>query len=301
MSVVDDIEFLEVADDRSTGSVETVATSRSPMARFWPLLAVVCAMAWFVGSTVGGDYDGLDAQRLKDSLLPPVAPISGSVREGLGIDPDPVDVTDEEVGTAEPARWPSPPLDRDPYVVRIPGTVEAPLGTLDRTLVYVNTLGDPTVVSFATGDVYEVDVAAIRVHETFAVEAGEVRSLEGANPGLADATDNAVVFHTYRDVDSPGVGSMGDLRGVGRGPELCLSDVSCSAADQGLARRVVGGVEVSRFDPADHGDVATILETWQPVDRWLVAADGYRIPVPAAVVWVITPRMAGGSWSIGIR
>lgn len=295
VAIVDDIEFIDVVHDARVVTAETVSTPRWSIARFWPLLAAVVAGAWLLGSVSREDAAPLD-----DSLLPEVAPISPMGREQVGTDADTSAPLPPEP-LPEPDRWPAQPLDRDPYVVRIPGPDDGRVGTLDRTLVYVNSLGDPTVVSFATGDVYEIDVAAIRVHETFAVEGGEVRSLEGANPALADATAASVVFHTYRDVDPPGVGTMSDLRGVGRGPELCLSDTSCARPDESLSRLVVGGVEVARFDPAGHTDVASMLERWEPVDRWLVAPDGYRIPAPVSVIWVITPRMRADPSGNGLR
>lgn len=297
MAVVDDIEFIDVARKREEAAVETVVTDRGPIGRFWPLVAVAGCLLWILGSLGGGVEELAD-----DALLPVVAPISPMVRDQLGLDGRPAEDLrpDAADAAAEPERWPSPPLDRDPYVVRIPGAADRRMGTLDHTLVYVNSVGDPTVVSFETGDVYEIDVAAIRVHETFAVEDGEVRSLEGANPGLSDATAAAVVFHTYRDVDPPGVGTMGDVRGVGRGPELCLSDTSCVRPEMGLDRIVVGSVDVTRFHPDDHRDVAEILATWKSVDRWLVAADGYRIPEPVGTVWVISPRGAGSSSASGV-
>jgi hypothetical protein len=156
------------------------------------------------------------------------------------------------------------------------------------TLVYINTLGDPTVVSLETGDVFEVDVAAIRVYETFAVEDGEVRSLEGANRGLTDATENAVVFHTYRDVDPPGVGSVGDARGVGQGPELCLSAASCRRPGQGVDRLEFGGVVTERLDAERHAAVVAILDSWDEVDRWTVDPSGYRVPTPMGRIWIMT-------------
>ena len=75
MTAVEDIEFIEVADDAAVGSTETVTTTSRPMSRLWPLLAVVIGVVWLLGSTVG-DSDQLDdRERLMDSLLPPVAPV----------------------------------------------------------------------------------------------------------------------------------------------------------------------------------------------------------------------------------
>lgn len=274
MSAVDEqIEFIDLVDDGAAVTVETVATSEASFLRMWPLLVVAGFAALLIFSGGGADDAAPVLSEPDPTPMPTVAPISPGAMAGVER-PETVRV------------WPSPPRDRDPYVVRIPANDVEPVGSLGRTMVYINTLGDPTVVSLVTGDVFEIDVAPIRIHETFAVEDGEVRSLEGANPALPDATGDAVIFHTYRATDPPGVGTVaGELSP----PELCLSGASCRTAEQGVARRLGGGVVVERFDADSHADVAQVLGTWAPVDRWLVSPDGHRIPTPVDLVWVITP------------
>ena len=280
-----DIDLLDVEAADTEVTVEAITTGEGSLLRWWPLAVVVLLGTWLV-TTSGSPDESVAAPDLTPSST--IAPVSPMLRSQLDFDLRDVDVaTPGQADQSDP--WPSPPLDRDPYVVRIPGPDTLPFDPDVGTLVYINSVGDPTVVSLATGDVFEVDVAAIRVHETFAVEDGEVRSLEGANRALADATEHSVVFHTYRDVDPPGVGSIGDRRGIGRGPELCLSASSCARPGQGLDRVELGGVVTERLDRQRHAAVVSILDSWEEVDRWIVGPTGYRIPTPMDQIWIMTP------------
>lgn len=280
-----EIEFLDVSAGRSDATVETVKRGDRTLLRWWPLAVAAVLGVWLVSST-GPSDEPITAPDLTPSLT--VAPISPMLRNDLDFG-DPY-ANGPNPGAPDP--WQVPPQNRDPYVVRIPGPQELPFAATAATLVYINTLGVPTVVSLETGDVFEIGVAAIRVHETFAVEDGQVRSLEGANPGLEDATANAVVFHTYRDVDPPGVGAVGGDRGIGRGPELCLSGTSCGRVGQGLDSVELGGVLTERLDGVRHSEVVGFLDSLDEVDRWMAAPSGYRIPSPVGQIWMMAPAEA---------
>ncbi len=279
------VEFLGVAEMEVSETVEVVGTGGRPMGRWWVLIAAAALGVWILGPG-GSRVDDDPAPGLPVPTVGPISTLPDSDQAIGGVDATSGEST-EAGSPTDVVRWPAPPLDRDPYVVRIPGSDAVP-GLEKLTIVYVNSAGDPTVVSFATGDVYRLDVAAIRVHETFAVEDGEVRSLEGANPGLPDATEAAVVFHTYRDVDPPGVGTIGDIQGRGRGPELCLSDRSCADPSQAQIGGVFGGVLVERFDATRHPAIAELLNTWDSDDRWIVSPSGFRVPTPIDFIWVLT-------------
>lgn len=276
------IDLLDIDAAETEVTLEAVTTGERSLLRWWPLAVVALLGTWLV-ATSGSPDEPMVARDLTPSST--IAPVSPMLRNQLDFDLRDVDAA--APGQSDP--WPSPPLDRDPYVVRIPGPDTLPFDPDAATLVYINSVGDPTIVSLATGDVFEIDVAAIRVHETFAVEGGEVRSLEGANQALADATENSVVFHTYRDVDPPGVGSIGDRRGIGRGPELCLSASSCARPGQGVDRVELGGVVTERLDGQRHATTVSILDSWEEVDRWIVDSTGYRIPTPMDQIWIMTP------------
>lgn len=302
VTTADEIEFLDDAVAPAASFKETVDSS-GPSWRWLATGALFLGIAWFVSST-GTDDAGEGSVAGPPSTEPQqVAELPQDLPPSLDGE------IDEQAAGPIPAPvfnpWPSPPIDRDPYVVRIPGPVELPpdiaASLRDSTsIVYVNTAGDPTLVSFVNGDVYEIDVAATRVHETFAVENGRVASLGGANAALDDATDQAIIFHTYRDVDRPGVGPMGDARGVGRGPELCLSASTCVRAGIGLDRLTNGGLVAERFDANQHWAINDLLENWEVVDRWLVSEDGYRFPIPVGLIWVVGPPRAGSPSSVGL-
>ncbi len=286
-----EIEFLDTVGSRDS-DVEAVISAFSP----WRWLAVGAMLVVCVWVVTSAGADTVPEEPAADTL-----PDEPAAR--IPVEPRPPTSAPHVIDA-----WPSPPTERDPFVVSVPGPTELPSEVQKEalratTIVYVNTAGDPTVVSFETGDVAEVSVAATRVHETFAVEAGRVVTLQGANAALVDALDRAIIFHTYRDVDRPGVGTMGDERGMGRGPELCLSGSTCARPGLGLERTTSGGLVAERFDPERHWAIDELLNGWEPIDRWLVSADGYRIPAPvgvAWVMWVIGPPERGSSSSSGL-
>lgn len=293
MDLREDIEFLDSVVEPGEPIATTddqISSGVSPLAVL--LVVLVAGVALIV---VGGGDDAPVAQGAEDSVVERNGDRGPEIDRGSEVESGPIpDLTLDEL-------WPPTPADRDPSVVRIPGPAELPgafVDLADATIVYVNTAGDPTVVSFATGDVFEVDVAAIRVHDRFAVEDGAVVSFQGSNPSLDEATENAIVFHTYREVDPPGVGSV--QNGLGAGPELCLSGRSCSGPNEGVQRLTRGGLTVERLDAFTHWQIDEIFTTWTPVDRWLVADGDVRIPQPLGPIWVIAPGGGGAPSSVGL-
>lgn len=289
-----DIEFLDNAASRADDvrPIEVTAAASTSPVRWLVLIAVLVGGGWFITST-GPDPAEDEPTEDQPAVTTPVE--------------EPPSVADEVAvplpyGPAMVApvfgAWPSP-RERDPNVVRTPGPTQPPedfsgYAFRSTSIVYVNTAGRPTVVSLESGNVSEVAVAATRTHETFAVLAGEVVPL-----GEPDA-EQAIVFHTYRDVDRPGVGTMGDEQGVGLGPELCLSGETCARPDLGLERVRKGGVVAERFDPDRHSLLSDILEEWEIIDGSLSSPSGYRIPEPVGLIWVIAPTNGGSVSSSGL-
>lgn len=282
-----EIEFLDDVAAADDASMEAVVSGGSVW-RWLALGAVLLTGSWLVISA------GADALDETPAASPPPAeaadlPPAGTTTAGPPINPPVFGL------------WPTPPTNRDPNVVITIASAELPdawsafsLGST--TLVYVNASGVPTVVSFETGEIARVEVAAIRVHETFGVADGRVVS-------LANGVDHAVepiVFHTYRDVDRPGVGTMSDQRGVGRGPELCLSSATCALPGLGVERVQQGGFVAERYDLDRHPVIGGFLTEWQLVDQWLESPEGYRMPAPVGVVWVIRPPSGGSASSSGV-
>lgn len=284
-----EIEFFDASDESGEHVAETVASERRVLP--WLLIGalfVVCG--WIVASPGAVDPE--------DVPVPDSAPHSVGAPQGRLIESDRAAAIAIERPGSEV--WPSP-QERDPNVTRTVGPSQPPeefasVSLESSSLVYVATSGRPTVVSLETGDVLTVGVAAIRVHETFAVEAGQVVSAGEA----ADPERGAFVFHTYRDVDGPGVGRTGTQRGIGVGPELCLLGESCLRPGASTDRVAQAGMVVERFDPVRHRALGDLLESWTSVDGELVSPEGYRMPEPVGVIWVISPTSGGSVSSSGL-
>jgi len=281
-----DIEFLDT-DARRAPSADVAPDDKNSGG--WPLQWLVAGVvlvlgAWFVTST-GSD-----------------APLEETVSDTPQPTP-PAPIRPAPAPPAEPPAfgvWPTA-RERDPSVTRTAASTPLPsefsAETLQSTtLVYVSTSGLPTVVSLETGEVSVVGVGATRIHDTFAVEAGQVVPIEAA----AERVSDAFVFHTYRDIDRPGVGIMSDQRGIGVGPELCLSGETCAGTDLGIDRMFRSGFVVERLEPRRHRLLDELLTSWEPVDGSLLSPGGYRIPEPVGFVWVISPTTSGEVSSSGL-
>ena len=122
--------------------------------------------------------------------------------------------------------WPAPPEDHNPHVTIVPGAGVPIFGTeTQNTLVYVNSLGRPTVVNLDTGSVSNVIVAPTRSRDSFVVEIGTVVSLNGSSRNIPKATTRAVAFYTFRD--ELATTSDSQLAATAPGPLLCLSELPC--------------------------------------------------------------------------
>jgi len=101
----------------------------------------------------------------------------------------------------ELVRWPSPPDDYEP---RVMGWPSQPIGTevATGTVVYVNTIGRPTILDLAGGFQSEVDVSPTRMSETFLIEAGRIVTKESGR-ALPEATDDAIEILVQRDAEGP--------------------------------------------------------------------------------------------------
>ena len=287
-----DIEFLDSTSAPEATREESIVTpvvTTAPIVRWFVLVVLLVGGGWLIAST--GPDPVLD-QPAGDTI-PAEEP---SLTEETTAQPS---VDGPAIAAPVFDAWPSPPRERNPNVALTPGPAQVPeelsaFSFRSTTIVFVNTAGRPTVVSFESGDVSEVDVAATRVHETFAVLAGLVVPLDGPD------AEQAIVFHTYRDVDRPGVGTMSDQRGVGFGPQLCLSGETCARPGLGLERVRQGGLLAERFDPLRHPALDDLITSWNRSDGDLLSPGGYRIPQPVGLIWVIAPTTGGSVSSSGL-
>ena len=93
------------------------------------------------------------------------------------------------------------------------------------TLVYISSIGRPTVVDLDTGAVSEVLVADTRAYDRILVEDGQVVTTDPERGNLGPAGDQAVVFHLHRPSAEAGVVADGEVGAIG--PHLCLDLDGC--------------------------------------------------------------------------
>lgn len=94
--------------------------------------------------------------------------------------------------------WPDPPTDHDPHVLSIPGNGALVADADGRALVYVNSIGRPTVVDLETGDRQELDIAPTRRFDRFDVDDGHVVSVSGRAARDGGAGSDAITVRVHR-------------------------------------------------------------------------------------------------------
>jgi len=185
------------------------------------------------------------------------------------------------------------PLDFAPRVSGAPGP-DAPIFSAESglTLLYVNTIGRPTIVDLDSGDRREVDISRSRPYDSFLVEGGEVVSEDRDYLAEARATDRAIVVHVHQ----PGIGADASDVTVpvgAEGPHLCIGDC---ASLRWTSESLSDGLDiVETLDAAKYPQIAGLFEPtgWAREGRWLLAPDdlglNFRIPAPAesATIWII--------------
>lgn len=229
--------------------------------------------------STGVPSTALPSTGVPSTALPPTAVPSTAAPDSLGPAGEP---ESSDAGIA----WPAPPVDHDPIVTGRPGY--GPLlgaATTDLSVVYVNTLGRPTVIDLDTGTYREVLVAETRAGDVFSVEHGAVVGRPGSR-NLAEGSARAVSVHVYRTVADP----PGELvPAPGAGPILCLDEAACASLGWRGNEFVRGADTVSLLGTSSAPEVAAFLsaDRWTVEGRWWSAGD-VRIPTPSGGdVWVI--------------
>lgn len=199
--------------------------------------------------------------------------------------------------------WPVPPLDHDPHLVGRPGNQQRIRSYLaDKSLLYVNSRGRPTIIDLSTGNQQEVLIADPRVRETFSIEFGQVVGGNPENPDLSASHGRAFTVLAQRsqtpDSDSEKI--------TDPGPEpntvipLCLNLRGCGGLS-GTATQIRLGTDLARTlttydDPTLNIGHLLTTEEWILGGRWTTfvldeanSAATLRIPTPMfnSVVWII--------------
>lgn len=197
--------------------------------------------------------------------------------------------------------WPSPPDDHEPIVSGRPGPgrpiIDSPSAVT--AIVYVNSLGRPTVVDLATGNTREVELAATRSEGSFLVDDATIVH-DDPKRGLGLPSSDAVTF-AFRLVSSEDRPETGQPRVPPLPPSvsLCPTVDACSDTAWRPTSFRNGAALIELLDPLRHPAAAALLDgsTWQPRDRWLVPPDSldlgsFRLPRQAdnTDTWVITSR-----------
>lgn len=184
-------------------------------------------------------------------------------------------------------------LDHEPTVVGAPGPGVPLLGAeTDIAVLYVNSIGRPTLIDLDTGQRREVEISPLRAQDSFLVEHGDVVSHDRAYLAPAAATDRAIRILVERpDRATPSGGVSRDLDG----PVLCLQSVRCPEIRWTQTSFGDGTDTVATLDAGLYPDVAAFfdLDDWIEDGRWLIAPDrvgvNFRLPapLPSSTFWLI--------------
>ncbi len=246
----------------------------------WKLVAVSAAVMLAVIFMISDrTLEKAGSEAVGESPAEPVAPMPVDVGKGRSISP---------LSGAD--------VDHEPYFIGHPGSGSPILGVdSDLTVVYVNSLGRPTVVNLDTGDVSEYEVAATRSRDRLVVELGEIVTLDPERLNVGVAGDRAIVFRVRR----PGlVGARGErsdpVDGRYSGVELCLAASGCVSGQPDSRPFIQGADSVELLSEAGRTDVMELFDRRLGVrdHRFLVVSSehvqGYRVPEPLGdVIWLV--------------
>ena len=177
------------------------ASPEPPNRRRFPLLVgaavgavalVIASLAW---SLTGDDEAGAPTTSIEVSMEVPTEVSTEVSTATVPIDP-PAPQPVVPVRAFEP--WPDPPIDHDPHVLSIPGNGALVADAEGRALIYVNSIGRPTVIDLETGDRQELDIAPARLFDRFEVDDGHVVSVSGRATGDSGAGPDAITVRVHR-------------------------------------------------------------------------------------------------------
>jgi hypothetical protein len=185
--------------------------------------------------------------------------------------------------------WPNPPIDHSPHVMGRPGNGPLASDADGLSLVYVNSLGRPTVIDLASGDREELDVASTRRFDQFEIEAGHVVVSTDRRPEVGTGAITVRVHRTQ-------LFALPSSTPTPTGIDLCLASVCPQLSAIGVDDPDLGDAGIEMVDVDKHPDLARLLSGESGRDGRFdtVTFDGVttRIPTPGpGPVWMVrTPE-----------
>lgn len=260
-------------------------TAGGATSRRWimPALGVAVAAAVLTTWAISA---GTDRSTTVTAPTSSVVPVFDGVSETSGTPAgDPTQRTATQRDTV--VLWPDPPIDHVPHVLGRPGDGPLVPGREDITLVYVNSIGRPTVLDLGTGDREELDVADGRLRDTFEIDGGHV--VIGSGRGADVAGPDAVTVQVHR----PRLFAIATPPPTGPTIDLCLGDVCPQLAGDHEAARTSERIEL--LEPDEDPELAGLLSgaggrdgRFDTVD---VGGRVIRIPTPGdGPIWMVRDR-----------
>lgn len=193
---------------------------------------------------------------------------------------------------AEHLPWPGSPHDHDPTVSGSPAIGRNLVaGASGHTLIFVNSIGRPTVVDLENGRRQELSISPSRALDFFMVEDGQIVDDDPVDSNLPLGTPFAMPIFVHQVVDPPTGPVAVELPPLDSGPHLCIDPSACrDAAPTSLSYRR-GPHSVDAVSISTHPWLAELFESanWTIDGRFLEAAD-FKIPRPrpGTTLWLIS-------------
>lgn len=275
------IQFLDLTPDRPSGPDENASTGSNRTTMVVATLAVLSAFVLVAMSISGRTQDEPPVSDTVDHSPTATTTTSAPRPEFAPLEAD------------EFVPWPEPPEDHDPIVTIIPGAGEPVFETLtNTTIVYVNSLGRPTVVDLDTGTISNVIIASTRSRDSFAVELGTVVSPDGSSRSIPKATSRAIAFFTFPPGDASF--SDGQFAATAPGALLCLSELPCEVTGWQSTKNSRGVDEFRTLTAEEDPDLHEALfgDGWTVDGIYRHPPDGQnqdlRLPIPLNDdVWIV--------------
>jgi hypothetical protein len=194
-------------------------------------------------------------------------------------------------------RRPALPVDRDPSYVGRPGSDEPVRSFLvDKTLLYVNDHGRPTIVDMTTGDQREVLIADGRSQGMFELEFGQIVTSDDERSGLPPSVGRSIgVIGVTAGLEVENVDESSII--------LCIDGASCPAGSASSTSLANSLDMATQLDSSSGAEVAIAeflrVSTWTTDHRWTIFSfdleDPQHVlriptPLPNTVIWLVSQR-----------